>query len=161
MSMRSFPDRVRHTVMFEIIGLALVIPGGAMLFNLPATHMGVIGVGSATVATLWNFVFNLGFDHAMLRFAGHTRKSLGLRVLHALLFEGGLLVLLLPPMAWYLGMGRYGNVYGPLAGTIALLVWIYYNAQIVYVGAVVAAVLVKQNRVAAAANTASENEGAG
>ena len=91
MSMRSFPDRIRHTVMFEVIGLALVIPGGAMLFNLPATHMGVIGVGSATVATLWNFVFNLGFDHAMLRFAGHTRKSLGLRVLHALLFEGGLL----------------------------------------------------------------------
>ena len=107
MSMRSFPDRVRHTVMFEIIGLALVIPGGAMLFNLPATHMGVIGVGSATVATLWNFVYNLGFDHAMLRFAGHTRKSLGLRVLHALLFEGGLLVLLLPPMAWYLGMGLW------------------------------------------------------
>lgn len=107
MSMRSFPDRIRHTVMFEVIGLALVIPGGAMLFNLPATHMGVIGVGSATVATLWNFVFNLGFDHTMLRMIGHTRKSLRLRVLHALLFEGGLLVLLLPPMAWYLGMGLW------------------------------------------------------
>ena len=74
MSLRSFPDRIRHTVMFEVIGLALVIPGGAMLFNLPATHMGVIGVGSATVATLWNFVFNLGFDHTMLRMIGHTRK---------------------------------------------------------------------------------------
>ena len=99
MSMRSFPDRVRHTVMFEIIGLALVIPGGAMLFNLPATHMGVIGVGSATVATLWNFVYNLGFDHAMLRFTGHTRKSLRLRVLHALLFEGGLILLAVPLIA--------------------------------------------------------------
>ncbi|MFN8482917.1 MAG: YihY/virulence factor BrkB family protein [Anaerolineae bacterium] len=77
-------------------------------------------------------------------------------ILASVLWEIGKVVL-----AWYLGMGRYGNVYGPLAGTIALLVWIYYNAQIVYVGAVVAAVLVKQNRVAAAANTASENEGAG
>ena len=125
MSMRSFPDRVRHTVMFEIIGLALVIPGGAMLFNLPATHMGVIGVGSATVATLWNFVFNLGFDHAMLRFAGHTRKSLGLRVLHALLFEGGLLVLLLPPMAWYLGMGLWETFLMDLAIVVFYVVYAF------------------------------------
>lgn len=125
MSMRSFPDRVRHTVMFEIIGLALVIPGGAMLFNLPATHMGVIGVGSATVATLWNFVFNLGFDHAMLRFAGHTRKSLALRVLHALLFEGGLLVLLLPPMAWYLGMGLWETFVMDLAIVVFYVVYAF------------------------------------
>ncbi|WP_377849044.1 PACE efflux transporter [Bosea sp. UC22_33] len=123
--MRSFPDRVRHTVMFEIIGLALVIPGGAMLFNLPATHMGVIGVGSATVATLWNFVYNLGFDHAMLRFAGHTRKSLQLRVLHALLFEGGLLVLLLPPMAWYLGMGLWETFVMDLAIVVFYVVYAF------------------------------------
>lgn len=125
MSMRSFPDRVRHTVLFEIIGLALVIPGGAMLFNLPATHMGVIGVGSATVATLWNFVYNLGFDHAMLRFTGHTRKSLRLRVLHALLFEGGLLVLLLPPMAWYLGMGLWETFVMDLAIVVFYVVYAF------------------------------------
>ena len=125
MSMRSCPDRVRHTVLFEIIGLALVIPGGAMLFNLPATHMGVIGVGSATVATLWNFVYNLGFDHAMLRFIGHTRKSLALRVLHALLFEGGLLVLLLPPMAWYLGMGLWQTFVMDLAIVVFYVVYAF------------------------------------
>jgi uncharacterized membrane protein len=125
MSMRSFPDRVRHTVLFEVLGLALVIPGGAMLFNLPATHMGVIGVGSATVATLWNFVYNLGFDHAMLRFIGHTRKSLALRVLHALLFEGGLLVLLLPPMAWYLGMGLWQTFVMDLAIVVFYVVYAF------------------------------------
>lgn len=125
MSLRSFPDRIRHTVMFEVIGLALVIPGGAMLFNLPATHMGVIGVGSATVATLWNLVYNLGFDHAMLRFAGHTRKSLRLRVLHALLFEGGLLVLLLPPMAWYLGLGLWETLVMDLAIVVFYVVYAF------------------------------------
>ncbi len=123
--MRSFSDRVRHTVLFEVLGLALVIPGGAMLFNLPATHMGVIGVGSATVATLWNFVYNLGFDHAMLRFIGHTRKSLALRVLHALLFEGGLLVLLLPPMAWYLGMGLWQTFVMDLAIVVFYVVYAF------------------------------------
>lgn len=125
MSMRSFPDRVRHTLLFEVIGLALVIPGGAQLFGLPATHMGVIGVGSATVATLWNFVYNLGFDHGMLRFVGHTRKNLPTRVLHALLFEGGLLLLLLPPMAWYLGMGLWETLLMDLAIVIFYVVYAF------------------------------------
>ncbi|MFN8472088.1 MAG: YihY/virulence factor BrkB family protein [Anaerolineae bacterium] len=64
-------------------------------------------------------------------------------------------------LAWYLGIQRYGNIYGPLAGTIALLVWIYYNAQIVYVGAVVAAVLTKQNRLAELESAQETNEKAG
>ncbi|KAF0808115.1 transmembrane pair domain-containing protein [Alcanivorax xiamenensis] len=105
MALRTAQDRVRHAVLFEVIGLAIMIPVGAYLFQLPAAHMGVLGVAGATIATVWNFVFNLGFDHAMFRWLGHTRKTLRMRVGHALLFEGGLLVMLLPMVAWYLGIG--------------------------------------------------------
>ncbi|RKK03586.1 PACE efflux transporter [Pseudoroseomonas wenyumeiae] len=105
--MRTTRDRIRHAILFEVIGLALIIPLGSHLFGLPAEKMGVIGFGSALAATAWNYVYNLGFDHAMQRLAGHTRKSLGLRVAHALLFEAGLLMVLLPPIAWYLGIGLY------------------------------------------------------
>ena len=103
--MRSTRDRIRHALLFEVIGLALMIPLGSRLFGLHASDMGVIGVGSALVATGWNYAYNLGFDRAMQRLAGHTRKSLLLRVAHAVLFEAGLLVILLPPIAWYLGIG--------------------------------------------------------
>lgn len=102
--MRTFRDRIRHAVLFEVIALAFFIPAGAYVFGLPAAKLGVIGVVSATVATLWNFVYNLGFDHAMQRLVGHTRKTLGHRVVHVALFEIGLLVLLLPMIAWYLGI---------------------------------------------------------
>jgi len=102
--MRSTRDRIRHAILFEIIGLALIIPLGTVLFGLHPSDMGVIGLGSAFVATAWNYVYNLGFDHAMQRYVGHTRKSLLLRVAHAVLFEAGLLVILLPPIAWYLGI---------------------------------------------------------
>jgi uncharacterized membrane protein len=103
--MRTIRDRIRHALLFELVGLALIIPLGSLVFALPAATMGVIGLGSAMAATGWNYVFNLGFDHAMQRRLGHTRKSLGLRVAHALLFEAGLLVILMPPIAWYLGIG--------------------------------------------------------
>jgi len=97
-------DRVRHAAMFEIIGLAIFIPGSAILFNKPVEAMGVIGIISATTATIWNFLFNLGFDRAMLRLRGTVRKTMPLRVAHAILFEAGLVVLLIPFIAWYLGI---------------------------------------------------------
>ncbi|MET7245037.1 PACE efflux transporter [Methylobacterium sp. EM32] len=103
--MRSTRDRIRHALLFEAVGLALIIPLGTILFGLHTSAMGVIGVGSAVAATGWNYVYNLGFDRTMQRVIGHTRKSLGLRLAHAVLFEAGLLVILLPPIAWYLGIG--------------------------------------------------------
>ncbi|MDT8314969.1 PACE efflux transporter, partial [Roseomonas mucosa] len=65
---------------------------------------GVIGVGSVFAAALWNYLYNLGFDRAMLALRGRVEKTLPLRVLHAILFEAGLLVALLPAIAWYLGI---------------------------------------------------------
>ena len=74
--MRTFSDRIRHAIMFELIGLAIFTPGAALLFDQPMGHMGVIGVVSATAATLWNFVFNLGFDRAMLRLRGSVETTM-------------------------------------------------------------------------------------
>ena len=66
--------------------------------------MGVVGMGSATIATVWNFTFNIGFDRCMRKMYGHIRKSFAARLLHTVLFEAGLLLILLPLIAWYLNM---------------------------------------------------------
>lgn len=102
--MRTVQDRIRHAVLFEVIALAAFIPAAAYLFDIPAGHMGVIGLAAATIATFWNFAFNLGFDHMMQRAVGHTNKTMANRVLHVVLFEAGLLIVLLPMIAWYLGI---------------------------------------------------------
>ncbi|MCS3450780.1 MULTISPECIES: PACE efflux transporter [Bradyrhizobium] len=107
MSMRSFSDRVRHAVLFELIGIAIFTPAAAWLFNQPVAHMGVIGIVSATVATVWNLLFNLGFDHALVRVTGRIAKTMPIRVAHAMLFEAGLIVLLIPFVAWYLGVSLW------------------------------------------------------
>jgi uncharacterized membrane protein len=46
-------------LLFEMFGLALIIPFGTVLFGLHASEMGVIGVGSAITAAAWNYVYNL------------------------------------------------------------------------------------------------------
>ncbi len=103
--MRSTTDRIRHAVSFELIGLALITPLGAWAFGLPMVEVGVVGVASATVATIWNYLYNLGFDHAMQRFTGGTQKRFAHRIAHAVLFEAGLVAVLMPLIAWYLGIG--------------------------------------------------------
>lgn len=105
MSMRNAQDRVRHALLFEVCGLLIFIPGGAVLFDLPADHLGVVGIVTSVVATIWNFFFNLGFDKALLSIRGHVRKTLSLRVFHAVLFELSLTAILLLPIAWYLDIG--------------------------------------------------------
>ncbi|MGV3576896.1 MAG: PACE efflux transporter [Devosia sp.] len=100
--MRTTADRIRHAVSFEVIGIILATPLAAFAFHLPGGDSAVIVVASATVAMLWNYVYNLGFDHVMQRLTGGTAKTTRIRVLHAILFELGLLTLMLPAIAWYL-----------------------------------------------------------
>lgn len=100
--MRSVRDRIRHALSFEIIGLLLVTPLGAIVFDMSFADIGLVSAVSATVATLWNYVYNLAFDHAMQRFSGGTQKTTTMRVLHAVLFEIGLMITLMPFIAWYL-----------------------------------------------------------
>lgn len=102
--MRTAWDRVRHALFFEIFGLVLVIPLGALVFAMPMHDIGVVGLVSATLAMAWNYVYNLGFDHLLRRHTGSTLKSLRMRIVHAAAFELGLLMVLMPFIAWYLGI---------------------------------------------------------
>ncbi|GBQ23252.1 putative membrane protein [Acetobacter estunensis NRIC 0472] len=103
-AMRSGLDRLRQALLFECLALALVIPSGSVLFGVPTSHMGAIGVGSAITATIWNYVYNVLFDRFMGRLTGSTHKTIAVRVLHTVLFEAGLQVVLLPAIALYLGV---------------------------------------------------------
>ena len=105
--MRSTRDRIRHALSFEIIALLIVTPLGALFFHKPIEDIGVIAIGGATIATGWNYLYNLGFDHLMRRMTGGTQKSPAIRVAHAILFELGLLIVLLPFVAWYLDISLW------------------------------------------------------
>ena len=105
--MRNTKDRIRHAVSFELIALVMITPLGAWAFDKPLHDIGMITIVSATIATVWNYAFNLLFDHAMLRYFGGVAKSIVTRVIHAVLFELGLLTVLMPFIAWYLDIALF------------------------------------------------------
>ena len=102
--MRTLGDRIRHALSFEAIGLLAAAPLGAWVFGFPLHEMGLVAAASAAIATAWNFVFNWLYDLARLRSVGTTEKTTLARVQHAVMFELGLLALLMPFIAWSLGV---------------------------------------------------------
>ncbi|RZT43035.1 PACE efflux transporter [Cupriavidus agavae] len=105
--MRTTADRIRHTIGFEVIGLITFAPLATLVFGYELHQMGIVGAVAALIAATWNFIYNILFDRAMLRYTGQLKKSTPVRVLHAILFEGGLLIVFLPSVAWYLDIGLW------------------------------------------------------
>jgi uncharacterized membrane protein len=94
--MRTTPDRIRQAVSFEVIGLIVVIGFGTLMLGYSMKDFGLLGAIGATIATAWNYVYNLLFDHALLKYTGTPKKTMKLRVAHAVGFELGLMVVFLP-----------------------------------------------------------------
>ena len=124
--MRSIADRVRHALAFEIIGLVIFIPLFSWLLQKNVSEMSVLGVVSAFTATSWNFIYNWGFDLAMLRWAGTLHKTVAMRVLHSVLFEAGLIVLLIPFIAWYLDISLWAALLMDIAIVVFYLVYAFF-----------------------------------
>lgn len=105
--LRSLPDRLRQIALFEIGGLLLITPPFALLSGVPVTEsLGLLAV-LALMAAVWNGAYNTAFDWFEGRLTGRTadRRPFRLRCLHAVGFETGLLLMTLPVIVWWTGMG--------------------------------------------------------
>lgn len=100
--MRTTKDRIRHAISFELIGLLIFAPLASLVFNFELHLMGVVALVGSIIATIWNYFYNILFDNAMLKIRGTIQKTVLIRIFHAIAFEGGLLLLFLPMIAWYL-----------------------------------------------------------
>lgn len=105
--LRSPRDRLRQVLMFEIGGLVLITPPFVWLTGVsPLDSLGLLAV-IAAIAAVWNALYNTTFDWIEGRLTGRTadRRPVPLRVAHAVGFEGGLLLVSLPVVMAWTGMG--------------------------------------------------------
>lgn len=105
--LRSFADRLRQIALFEVGGLLLITPPFTWASGVPLSEsIGLLAV-LALMASLWNGAYNTAFDWSEGRLTGRTAdiRPLSLRILHAVGFEGGLLIMTLPVIVWWTQMG--------------------------------------------------------
>ena len=100
-------DRARQVLFFELGGLALITPPFVWLSGVSVMDsLGLLAI-IALIAALWNALYNTCFDWVEGRLTGRTAdyRPYALRIAHALGFEGGLVLVSLPIVMVWTGMG--------------------------------------------------------
>lgn len=93
--------RVLQALLYEVFAIAFVGPTLGWMFGTPLTSSLTLALLMSSIALAWNYVFNVLFERWEARQAVKGR-SLRRRLAHGVGFEGGLVVFLVPVMAWWL-----------------------------------------------------------
>lgn len=66
-------------------------------------QMGGLSITMATIATIWNMIYNYLYDIGAMRLYGSTQKTQRMRLTHTLMFQLGLLAFEIPAVMLFLG----------------------------------------------------------
>lgn len=102
---KSIRERFFHAFCFEALAIAICAPLGAWLLDYSLAHMGLLTLMISLIAMLWNMVFNAAFDRVQLRFG--FRRTVTVRAAHAVAFEIGLVLTVVPLAAWWLSISLW------------------------------------------------------
>ena len=99
--MQGIRRRIVFVTLYELIAIVATSAGLAAFSDSGLQRAGVAAVVSSAVAVVWNVVFNTLFERweARQTVRGRSRAR---RLAHAIGFEGGLVVTLVPFFAWWL-----------------------------------------------------------
>lgn len=93
-------ERVFQAVLFEVLAVSLSILGLVLFTDHAIGALSGTMIIIATIAMCWNFIFNWFFDRVAT--GAKEKRSLLFRLFHVVLFQGGLLILTVPIMAYIL-----------------------------------------------------------
>ena len=99
--MNSRSRRILQAVLYEAIAVALLGPALSLIFAQPVVSTLSLALLMSAVALAWSYVFNSLFERweSRQRVVGRSPQR---RLAHALGFEGGLVILLVPLIADWL-----------------------------------------------------------
>jgi uncharacterized membrane protein len=101
----SFSARIVHTVGFEVFGILIFTPFAMFVLHESVFTIGVLAAVISLIAMVWNFIYNYMFDVVEQKFGGcRSKRKIITRIMHALLFEVGLLGVTIPMVAYWLNM---------------------------------------------------------
>jgi uncharacterized membrane protein len=98
---KTLTERVIHAVSFEGLATLILAPTAAWLMQRSVLEMGGLSVLLATLAMVWNMIYNAAFDR--LWPVSRVVRTLKVRALHAIGFESGFILIGVTAVALVLG----------------------------------------------------------
>ena len=104
--MQGIKRKVVYITLYEIIAITMSTAGLALLSGANMGHASVAAVAASAIAVVWNLVYNTLFERWEARQVVRGR-SVRRRLAHAIGFELGFLVVLVPLFAWWFSIGLH------------------------------------------------------
>ena len=115
--------RIIHALSYEIILLIIIALALSFIFEVPMEVTGVLGIAMAVTSVFWNMIFNHFFEKFEAKH--HLKRTVGVRILHAIGFEGGLMLATIPMVAYAMQMSIGQAILLDLSMTTCILVYTF------------------------------------
>lgn len=122
--MQGIKRRVVYITLYEAIAIVAASIGLAAMSGQGLGHSGALAVIASVIAVVWNLAFNALFERWEAKQAVRGR-SVWRRVAHAIGFEGGLVMFLVPTFAWWLDISLMQALVMDLGLVIFFLVYTF------------------------------------
>ncbi|MCF6688007.1 multidrug/biocide efflux PACE transporter [Raoultella terrigena] len=99
---KSLTERIIHAVSFEGLATLILAPTAAWLMQRSVVEMGGLSILLATLAMVWNLIYNVLFDRIWP--VSRVIRTLKVRALHAIGFESGFIIIGVTAVALLLGV---------------------------------------------------------
>ncbi len=117
--------KLTQAILYEAIAIAVLSPALALIYDAGLAHTGALSLMLSASALIWNVLYNYVFEYWEARQA-HRRRTLRRRLLHSFGFEGGLVLLLVPLVAWWLSISWWAA----LVTDLGLFVFFFFYALV-------------------------------
>ena len=115
--------RIVHALSYEIILLVIIAIALSFIFEVPMEVTGTLGIAMAVTSVVWNMVFNHFFEKYEQR--KKLQRTIRVRILHAIGFEGGLMLATIPMVAYAMDMTILQAILLDLGMTSCILVYTF------------------------------------
>ena len=122
--MQGIKRRVVYITLYEAIAIVAASIGLAAMSGQGLGHSGALAMIASVIAVVWNLAFNALFERWEARQTVRGR-SVWRRVAHAIGFEGGLVMFLVPTFAWWLDISLMQALVMDLGLVIFFLVYTF------------------------------------
>ena len=123
----SFTARVIHMLGFEVFGIIIFTPFAMFVLNESILHIGILAIIVSLIAMIWNLIYNYIFDLVESSLNGHRSiRKIFMRIVHALLFEAGLLIVTIPLVAYWLDMSLLSAFLVDIAFVVFYLIYAFF-----------------------------------
>ncbi|VTX94390.1 chlorhexidine efflux PACE transporter AceI [Acinetobacter ursingii] len=115
--------RIIHALSYEVILLVIIAIALSFIFDVPMEVTGSLGIAMAVTSVVWNMIFNHFFEK--FEHKHQLKRTIKVRILHAIGFEGGLMLATIPMVAYAMNMSIWQAIVLDFGLTMCILIYTF------------------------------------